>query len=114
MDEERLNRLEDKLDGVVRESSELRGEIREFMKNASSYTAAVSAKATQVGWDCDKKTENVRTALDAHKTDADAHGAGVQRALDGKMLGWAGVGAGILAAFGGVIGGVVHKLWSAK
>lgn len=100
-DEARLNRIEGKLDSVVKESSELRGEIRQFMSNSQSYTAAVSMKA-----------EGVRTMLDNHEKDPDAHGAGVKREIDGKVIGWATVGATILASFGGVIGAAMHKLWS--
>ncbi len=109
-DEKRLDRIEEKLDSVVKESSELRGEIRQFMTNSASYTAAVSSKATQVGWDCDKKTEAVRASLEAHEKSPDAHGAGVKREIDGKIVGWATVAATALASCGGVIGWLVHKV----
>lgn len=102
-DEQRLNRIEEKLDSVVKESSELRGEIRQFMSNSTSYIGAVSAN-----------TSKVKVSLDEHKEDMNAHGMGVKKEIDGKFLGWVAIGATVLSGFGGVIGGAVHKLMSAK
>ena len=41
-DEPRLNRIEAKLDKVVIDSSEFRGELRQFMANSDSFVKAVS------------------------------------------------------------------------
>lgn len=107
-DEARLNRIEEKLDSVVRESSELRGEIRQFMGNSASYTAAVSVKAASVGVECDRKTEVVRAALDAHRTDPEAHGEGVRQRMDGKF--WTMMTA--IGGFSGLIGAFFHHVMS--
>lgn len=102
-EESRLNRIENKLDDVVRESSELRGEIRQFMTNSDSFVKAVSAKADKIDAAC-------RGVMDAHKADPDAHGAGIKREIDGKLVGWATLGVTVLASFGGIVGAIAHKV----
>lgn len=97
-DEKRLDRIEEKLDGVVKESAELRGEIRQFTSNMKDYTDAVSVKAGKA-----------MDALDVHEKDPDAHGAGVKREIDGKLVGWITAGAAVLGCFGGIVGSLVHK-----
>ena len=100
-DDARLNRIEDKLDSEIQASATFRGELRQYMKGQTEYTDAVNAKASSIA-----------AAVQAHKDDPDAHGAGVKRQIDVKVLGWAGVGATLLASFGGVIGAWAHKLWN--
>ena len=99
--EDRLNRIEEKLDKEITASAEFRGELRAYMAGAKEYTAAVSAKAGKA-----------QDGLDAHEKDPNAHGAGVKREIDGKVLGWAGVAVGILTVFGGAVGAGIHKLFA--
>lgn len=103
MADERLDRIEEKLDNEILASATFRGELRQFMVNSDSFVKAVSAKTSAVDRD-----------LQDHKSDNDAHGAGVKREFDGKLIGWATVGATLIASFGGVIGGAIHKFWSSK
>jgi len=102
-DDNRLNRIEDKLDKMIETSALFQGEFRQFVSNSTSYVEAVS-----------KKTDDIRVSLEAHKVDKDAHGAGVKRDIDTKLIGWAGVGATVMAGLAGFIGAEFHKLWSSK
>lgn len=112
-DEPRLDRIEKKLDDEILASAEFRGELRQYMVSRDGYTKAVSAQVTSIGAMCDTKTTAVDKDLQDHKADSNAHGAGIKRDIDGKIIGWATLGVTLLASFGGVIGAAMHKFWSA-
>lgn len=101
MADDRVGRIESKLDKEVEASATFRGELRQFMASSDSYLRAVSIKAGET-----------RVALDDHEKDPDAHGAGVRREIDGKIATWATIGATFMASCGGVIGWLAHKLGS--
>lgn len=109
--EDRLSRIEDKLDAEIQASATFRGRLEQYIKGQTEYTDAVSAKATAVAAECDRKTADVRRSLDDHKVDAGAHGAGIRRDMDKRLMSWAAVAATALAAFGGVIEHGVEKLF---
>lgn len=94
-DEARLERIENNLNAEVKESATFRGELRQFMSALPISTDAA-----------------VQRLIVVHNADKDAHGAGVARELDKKIVGWATVGATVLAGFAGVIGAAAHKFWS--
>ncbi len=48
MAEERLNRIETKLDDEIGKSAEFRGELRQFMENTDRYVKLVSGKSDKV------------------------------------------------------------------
>lgn len=112
----RLDRIEDKLDKEINASAAFRGELREFVKHSTSRSEAVNTKANEIGRACDVKTAAVAQDLQAHKDDKGAHGVGeekiAKKEFDTKIMGWASVGAAALAAFGGIIGAAMHRLWS--
>ena len=102
-DEKRIERIEDALNAEVKESASFRGELRQFMSNTDSFIKAVSTKAG-----------DAQAAVQAHEKDPNAHGAGIKRELDGKMVGWATFAVTALASFGGVIGALAHKVFSGE
>ncbi len=93
-DEKRIVRIETKLDREIKESATFRGEHRQFM--AALPTTIASA---------------VHSAVEAHNSDMNAHGAGVKRDLDKKVVGWVTAGAAVLGIFSGAIGAGLHKFW---
>lgn len=93
-DEQRLNRIEDALTGEIKESATFRGELRQFMSNSDSFIKAVNSKA-----------DRISSAIVEHKEDPNAHGAGVKRELDGKIVAWVTA----ISGFAGIIGAVIHK-----
>lgn len=99
MDEKRLDRIEGKFDIEAKENATFRGELRQFMSNTSDHIEAVS-----------KKAGDAKAAVEAHEKDINAHGAGVKREVDGKMVAWVTAGAAVLSCFGGVIGALAHKI----
>ncbi len=79
----------------VKENATFRGEVRQFIVSAPASMKSAAAEA-----------------IAAHNADKDAHGAGVKREIDKKVVGWAGVAATALTVFAGAIGAAVHKAWS--
>lgn len=98
-DEQRLNRIEDALNGEIKESATFRGELRQFMTNSDSFIKAVNSKV-----------DRVNGSLVEHKDDINAHGAGVKKELDGKIVAWVTA----ISGFAGIIGGVIHKVLSTQ
>lgn len=96
-DEQRLNRIEDALTGEIKESATFRGELRQFMSNSDSFIKAVNAKA-----------DRINAAIVEHKDDQNAHGAGLKREFDGKIVAWATV----ISGFSGFIGAIAHKFFN--
>lgn len=94
-EEVRLDRIEKKLDDEIVASATFRGELRQFMVNSDSYSKAISTKA-----------DMIRGSLEAHEKDPNAHGAGIKREWDGKLVGWLTA----LGGFSGVIGFLLHKM----
>ena len=96
----RLDRIEGKMDDML----ELRGELKMFMTNTSE-------RANGLGL----KIENVRQDSEFHRTDPNAHGAGVkreeQKEVDSKKLTWIMIAATVLGGFAGVITTEVHKIF---
>ena len=99
-DEKRLD--EDALNTEIKESATFRGELRQFMSSTGGYIKGVS-----------DKSDKLELKIEKHEVDPNAHGAGVKRDLDGKVMGYAAIGATILSCFGGVIGAFVHKMVTA-
>ena len=79
----------------VKENATFRGEVRSFITNAPQ---AMRSAATE--------------AVEGHNRDKDAHGAGVKREIDGKVVAYVTAGAALLSCFAGAIGAAVHSAWS--